>query len=98
LIGRQEWNKAAKHRAHSPARSVPVGDGRTADVAYNGVDSKHKLVLDHEVTNEVTDRSLLSQMSERAKEALRVGELDVLADMCVRWKSYIRSKLSCNLA
>lgn len=66
------------------SRSMPVGGGRTFDVAYNvqmSVDSKHKLILDHEVTNEVTDRSLLSQMSERAKEALGVEELDVLADM-----------------
>lgn len=66
------------------SRSMPVGGGRTTDVAYNvqmSVDSKHKLILDHEVTNEVTDRSLLSQMSGRAKEALSVEELDVLADM-----------------
>jgi hypothetical protein len=66
------------------SRSMPVGGGRTTDVAYNvqmSVDSKHKLILDYEVTNEVTDRSLLSQMSERAKEALSVEELDVLADM-----------------
>ena len=66
------------------SRSMPVGGGRTTDVAYNvqmSVDSKDKLILDHEVTNEVTDRSLLSQMSERAKEALGVEELDVLADM-----------------
>ena len=66
------------------SRSMPVGGGRTTDVAYNvqmSVDEKHKMILDHEVTNEVTDRSLLSQMSERAKEALGVEELDVLADM-----------------
>jgi len=66
------------------SRSMPVGGGRTTDVAYNvqmSVDEKHKMIVDHEVTNEVTDRSLLSQISERAKEALGVEELDVLADM-----------------
>jgi transposase len=66
------------------SRSMPVGGGRTTDVAYNvqmSVDEKHKMIVDHEVTNEVTDRSLLRQMSERAKEALGVEELDVLADM-----------------
>jgi len=66
------------------SRSMPVGGGRTTDVAYNvqmSVDEKNKMIVDHEVTNEVTDRSLLSQMSERAKEALGVEELDVLADM-----------------
>lgn len=66
------------------SRSMPVGGGRTTDVAYNvqmSVDEKHKMIVDHEVTNEVTDRSLLSQMSERAKEALGVEELEVLADM-----------------
>jgi transposase len=66
------------------SRSMPVGGGRTTDVAYNvqiSVDSRNKMIVDHEVTNEVTDRSLLSQMSERAKEALAVEELDVLADM-----------------
>ena len=66
------------------SRSMPVGGGRTTDVAYNvqmSVDEKHKIIVDHEVTNQVTDRSLLSQMSERAKEVLGVEELDVLADM-----------------
>ena len=66
------------------SRSMPVGGGRTTDVAYNvqmSVDEKHKIIVDHEVTNQVADRSLLSQMSERAKEVLGVEELDVLADM-----------------
>ena len=35
----------------------------------------------HEVTNAVTDRSLLGPMAKRAKEALGVEELEVLADM-----------------
>jgi hypothetical protein len=44
------------------------------------VDSKHKLIIDHEVTNEVKDHDQLSRMSKRAKEILGVEELEVLAD------------------
>lgn len=53
------------------------------EVCYNvqtTVDSKHKLIVDHEVTNESTDYGQLSQMSKRAKEILGVEELEVLAD------------------
>ncbi|MCI0774068.1 MAG: transposase, partial [Chloroflexi bacterium] len=39
------------------------------------------LIVAHEVTNAVTDRSLLGPMAKRAKEALGVEELEVLADM-----------------
>jgi transposase len=40
------------------SRSMPVGRGHHTEVAYNvqmTVDSKHKLILDHEVPNDVTD-------------------------------------------
>ena len=53
------------------------------EVCYNvqiTVDSKHKLILDHEVTNEVKDNNQLSKMSKRAKEILEVDELEVTAD------------------
>jgi len=66
------------------ARSMPVGKGRGTEVAYNvqiSVDDKHYLIVDHEVTNEVTDRAQLSTMAIRAKETLGVDELDALADM-----------------
>ena len=66
------------------ARSMPVGGGRVTDVGYNvqvAVDPKHKLIVDHQVTNAVTDRGLLSTMAKRAKEALGVDQLDVLTDM-----------------
>jgi transposase len=66
------------------ARSMPIGGGRVTDVGYNvqiAVDPKHKLIVDHQVTNAVTDRGLLSQMALRAKEALGVERLDVLTDM-----------------
>jgi transposase len=66
------------------SRSMPLAGGPRTQVAYNvqiSVDEKHKLIVDHEVTNDVTDRNLLSQMAIRAKEALGVDEIDVLADM-----------------
>jgi len=66
------------------SRSMPLAGGPRTQVAYNvqiSVDGKHKLILDHEVTNEVTDRNLLSQMAVRAKEALGLDELEVLTDM-----------------
>jgi len=53
------------------------------DVCYNvqtTADSKHKLILDYEVTNEREDSCQLSKMSRRAKEILGVERLDVLAD------------------
>lgn len=66
------------------SRSMPIGGGRVTDVGYNvqvAVDPKHKLIVAHEVTNQVTERGLLSQMARRAKEALGVDRLEVLTDM-----------------
>jgi len=66
------------------SRSMPVGGGRVTDVGYNvqvAVDPRHKLIVDHEVTNAVTERGLLAKMALRAKEALGVDRLEVLTDM-----------------
>jgi transposase len=66
------------------SRSMPVGKGHGTEVAYNvqvSVDSKHKLILDHEVTNDVTDQGHLSGMGIRAKKILGVKKLDLVADM-----------------
>ncbi len=57
--------------------------GQRTEVGYNvqmAVDSKHKLIVDHEVTNEVTDQDLLSLMACRAKAVLEVDRLAVVAD------------------
>ena len=65
------------------SRSMPVGGGEATVVGFNvqlSVDSKYKLIVDHEVTTDVTDRGLLSRMAERAKQALGVAEMDVIAD------------------
>ena len=65
------------------ADSRAMLNNQKVEVCYNvqtTVDSKHKLIVDHEVTNEATDYGQLSQMSKRAKEILGVEELEVLAD------------------
>jgi transposase len=66
------------------SRMMPVSGGRRTDVGYNvqvSVDPKHKLIVDHDVTNSVTDRDLLSHMAKRVKDLLGVDQLEVLADM-----------------
>lgn len=53
------------------------------EVCYNvqiAVDSKHHLIVAHEVTNAVNDQAQLSVMAEAAKEALEVETLEVVAD------------------
>jgi transposase len=66
------------------SRSMALGKSRGTQVGYNvqlTVDAKHKLIVDHEVTNAVTDREQLSPMARRAKEVLGVEKLEALADM-----------------
>jgi hypothetical protein len=63
------------------SRSMRVGHG--VEVSYNVqivVDHRHKLVLEHEVVNEVTDQGQLSTMAKKAKETLEVESLEVVAD------------------
>ena len=54
-----------------------------ADVCYNvqsAVDSKHKLIVAHDVINEVTDIQQLSTMAKEAKEILGVATIEAVAD------------------
>jgi transposase len=63
------------------SRSMRVGHG--VEVSYNVqivVDDKHKLVVEHEVVNEVTDQGQLSTMARKAQELLGVETLEVAAD------------------
>ena len=51
-------------------------------VGYNAqvaVDTKHHLIVTHEVTNVGTDRSL-ARMAKRTKDTLQAESLDVVAD------------------
>lgn len=56
---------------------------RGSEVSYNlqtVVDSKHKLIVAYEVTNEGNDLGQLAVMARQAQEALLVEELTLLAD------------------
>ena len=44
------------------------------------VDAKHKLIVDHETTNQILDRNQLSKMAKRARDVLGVERIEVLAD------------------
>ncbi len=62
----------------------------TGVVGYNvqtAVDTKHHLIVAHEVTNQGSDRRQLANMARQAKSALAADELTVLAD-----RGYYRSE------
>ena len=65
------------------ARSMATSGRGSGMVGYNvqtAVDTKSHLIVAHEVTNVGHDRAQLSNMSEKAKEALDKKELTVVAD------------------
>jgi transposase len=65
------------------ARSMNSAGKGTGTVGYNvqtAVDTKHHMIVAHEVTNVGVDRSQLTAMSKMARQALGTKELTVLAD------------------
>jgi transposase len=63
------------------SRLMKTKEGK--NVCYNlqmAVDSKHKLIIAHEVTNECNDQQQLLNMARKAKEVLGVEEIEVVAD------------------
>jgi len=65
------------------ARSMATSGRGTGMVGYNvqtAVDTKHHLIVAHEVTNVGHDRRQLSSMSKQAKAAIGSDELTVVAD------------------
>lgn len=65
------------------ARSMATSGRGTGMVGYNvqtAVETKHHVIVAHEVTNEGHDRNQLHNMAEQAKEALAVDELEAVAD------------------
>jgi transposase len=65
------------------ARAMATSAKGTGMIGYNvqtAVDTKHHLIVAHEVTNVSHDRDQLSNMAGQAKAAMGVDELEVLAD------------------
>jgi len=65
------------------ARSMATSGRGTGMVGYNvqaAVDAKHHMIVAHEVTNIGHDRTQLSSMSNRARDAMSVERPTVLAD------------------
>lgn len=88
---RAQYEQLKTDLEHSGERQVSLTDpqsrsmrvGHAVEVSYNVqivVDHKHKLVVEHEVVNEVTDQGQLSTMAGKAKEMLGVETLEVVAD------------------
>jgi transposase len=65
------------------ARSMATSGRGTGIVGYNvqtAVDEKNHLIVAHEVTNVGHDRSQLSSMAKKARDAIGTEELTILAD------------------
>lgn len=65
------------------ARAMATSMRGSGVVGYNvqiAVDTEHHLIVAHEVTNTVVDRTLLSPMARQAKAAMGAERIDVLAD------------------
>jgi transposase len=88
---KQKYEQIEKELQESGEKQVSLTDrdsrmmvvGQATDVCYNVqtvVDAKHKLIVEHEVTNSVTDQHHLAEMATRAKETLQVEQLEVVAE------------------
>ncbi len=80
------------------ARSMATSGRGSGMVGYNvqaAVDTKHHLIVAHEVTNVGTDRRQLAAIAKQTKAALETETLDVVAD-----RGYFNSKeiLACDQA
>ena len=65
------------------ARSMATSGRGSGMVGYNvqsAVDTKHHLIVTHEVTNVGSDRSQLSRMSEQARAAIGSKAIEAVAD------------------
>ena len=65
------------------ARSMATSGRGSGVVGYNvqvAVDTKHHLIVTHEVTNVGNDRSQLASVAKRTKDTLETENLDVVAD------------------
>jgi transposase len=65
------------------ARAMSTNARSPGNVGYNlqtAVDTKHHLIVEHEVSMEMGDRQLLTKMSKKARDASGIEELEVIAD------------------
>ena len=65
------------------ARSMATSGRGSGVVGYNvqaAVETEHHLIVAHDVIQSGSDRASLAPMAKKAKEALGVDELDVVAD------------------
>ena len=65
------------------SRSMATSGRGSGVVGYNvqtAVETKHHLIIHHEVTNVGSDRSQLASIAKAAKEALKVDKLEAVAD------------------
>jgi transposase len=65
------------------ARSMATSGRGSGIVGYNvqmSVDTKHHLIVTHEVTNDGTDRAQLSPIAMETKAVLEIDKLDAVAD------------------
>jgi transposase len=82
LLQELDATNATQVSLTDPDSRLMSGNGKM-DVSYNvqvAVDRKHKLIIDHEVTNENNDRYQLATMAQRTKDILGVETLEVVAD------------------
>lgn len=69
-------------KTDSDSRMMKTASGNY-EVSYNaqiGVDSKHHMIIESEVTNDRNDTGCLSKMAERSKASLGVEKLRVVSD------------------
>jgi hypothetical protein len=67
--------------------------GQSTEVCYNvqtAVDAQHKLIVEHQVTNAVTDMGQLTPMAVAAQQTLGVETLEVVADMGYYWGAQVK--------
>lgn len=74
---------------------TPLVHGRNRYNVQAAVDTKHHLIVAHEVTNDGVERDQLSAMAKQARDAMGVDSLLVVAD-----RSYFKSEaiLACHEA
>jgi transposase len=92
LKGRRQFHEEiAKRLRESGVQEISLTDpdsrlmtvGQGLDVCYNvqtAVDSRHRLIVHHEVSNAHTDEGCLVGMATTAKKVLEVETLEVVAD------------------